>query len=149
MRYSQYLKTTFGTERAPGYIKSSEISDRGEIIENPAGREEFFEPSSQGSKVLEQLEADPSLLGLWVISNYGSLLLGVENAGLGHPTVTGALSARIAGEVCFDKQSSTFLLNSKSGRYSKGYSAEEAEIYLKSAQRKFSSLFTNKTFKIL
>lgn len=129
-----YLDKSYGQLRAPRYIKEVEIID-GDINAN------------ESRAIIYEKSRDPlgkffgsDLKIIWAIGQEGELLLGNELSGVGHPTLTGFSPARIAGEI-IKTTDGLFVINSKSGRYSRDYSNEK--ILLKNAVEKIRTAFPN------
>lgn len=133
-----YLDKTFGELRAPKYIKESEMG-RGDILSSSVDR--YY--ASVEKKLEEQYpdiicdNADSFLI--WTISSEGVLLIGREEDGKGHPTLTGFKPSRIAGEL--KRSQNGWFINSKSGRYSTDYA--NTDELLENAVEKFKDIFRN------
>lgn len=87
---------------------------------------------------------------MWVIDRNGFLRIGKEktDSEKGHPTLTGGKPARIGGELEFDIEDNTWVVNPFSGRYSDGYEDDEKKKYLNNAiVYKFNLFFNNDKFK--
>jgi hypothetical protein len=130
-----FLDDSYGDLRPPKYLKNKEFDDIDAVVQDT--RVEIF--SSSQSKCLNQLFGENTLL-IWVISHFGSLLIGEDKSEAGHPTLTGSTPARIGGEIRKDTNG-TFTMNFFSGRYSNHYSDESKKIYLKNARAKFLEIF--------
>jgi len=139
---SLYLDNMYGELRAPNKIKATEVQND-EIIETP--KKEFH--GCSGERLDYLYEEKPSLENplIWAVSGNGSLLIGQELNGRGHPSLTGFDSARIAGELFFED--GFWYINSKSGRYSKQYSNAEAEVLLNNARKRFREVFPDDEVK--
>lgn len=133
-----YLNNCFGDLRPPNYIKDTEYSN-GEISFQ-SNSNEFF--GSCHHESLSELVKDGAYK-IWVITKHGSLVLGDD---LGHPTLTDAKPARIAGEIF--RTGNQFLINSASGRYSRHYGEDSAYLYLENALNKFKEVFVEEHTKI-
>jgi len=126
--YDAFLDETYGELRAPAYLKEGEIEKYHENMVDRARRKESYIRD-----IKESLDSAYPDLGnnsddslIWVIVKDGALLIGEEVDGLGHPSLTGFQSARIAGEL--RKDSKGWFINAKSGRYSQDY--EDSDKYL-------------------
>ncbi len=128
--YFEYLSTTYGDLRAPKYIKEEECSD-GNIQENSSVIVYYDAVDDTLDEIYTEY-LDKILI--WAISSDGGLLIGEDK---GHPTLTGFKPARISGEL--RKVSETWLINYKSGRYSRDYDCVDS--YLCNALNKFKSIF--------
>ncbi|SHE98477.1 C39 family peptidase [Vibrio gazogenes] len=133
---ASYLDRTFGELRAPKYIKNTEMN-AGDILNSKVDK---YYASTE--KTLEELytdivKDDQSSYLLWTISSEGVLLIGKEENGKGHPTLTGFKPSRIAGEL--RRSQSGWFINSKSGRYSTDYS--NTDELLTNALEKFKDIF--------
>lgn len=84
---------------------------------------------------------------IWAIANDGSLILGKEINGKGHPSLTGFKSARIAGELR-KIDGANWIINSKSGRYSGDYGDTNSYTYLGKVVNKLESIFQVQKGKI-
>lgn len=135
--YSAHLDRTYGDLRAPKYLKVDEFS--GGVVNENDSVQKLYEPVelSLESVFPDLVEDNPRSYMIWAVAHDGALLIGREVGDKGHPTLTGFKPARIAGEL--SRRSGLWVINSKSGRYSKDY-AEEAE-YLSNALKKFKSIF--------
>ena len=133
-----YLDKTFGELRAPKYIKESEMG-RGDILSSNV---DLYYASVE-KKLEEQYPDiicdDANSFLIWTISSEGVLLIGREEDGKGHPTLTGFKPSRIAGEL--KRSQNGWFINSKSGRYSTDY-ANTNEL-LENALEKFKDIFRN------
>lgn len=135
--YIQHLDENYGEPRAPAYLKASEIKD-GEIATNRDGKKYYSAANSTLEKIIPQLvQDDEESYWLWAVAYDGALLLGPEVDQVGHPGLTGFKPARIAGEL--RRTSSGWVINSKSGRYSKDY--PNSNFLLKNAVEKFNMIF--------
>ncbi|MBF4366295.1 hypothetical protein EAY40_29505, partial [Vibrio anguillarum] len=105
--------------RAPKYIKETELSD-GDIINSSVTKYYESVEETLDQKYPQIICNDPNSFLIWTISSEGVLLIGVEESGRGHPTLTGFKPSRIAGEL--KRTSDGWFINSKSGRYSTDYS---------------------------
>ncbi|MCS4296355.1 MULTISPECIES: C39 family peptidase [Acinetobacter] len=135
---SSYLDKTFGELRAPKYIKTSEM-DRGDILNSKVDKY-YSSIKNRLEDKYPNMEVDnPESFLIWTISSEGVLLIGHEEYGKGHPTLTGFKPSRIAGEL---KQTRNgWVINAKSGRYSTDYS--NTHELLANALEKFKDIFPN------
>lgn len=139
--HNDLLSQFFGALRPPKRINNQEIQNHQPIQNN----KEYIirQPRNSLQKDFKNHDTDKLI---WVISKNGSILIGPDNKGKGHPTLTGASPARVAGEVAI--KIGYFELNTKSGRYSSNYNSTEQENYLKNVLQHFSSLFPDETFRL-
>lgn len=126
--YFTHLNEQFGELRAPQYLKEEECNcNRGDIYKSytssPESLEEIHARVSGGKNLI------------WAISHDGALLIGKD---LGHPVLTGLKPARIAGELL--KSDGKWIINGKSGRYSKDY--KDSDYFLKNALNRFKITFS-------
>lgn len=135
--YAQHLDETYGGLRAPAYLKANEVKD-GEIAYNKY-RKKYYSPVEKSlDEELPELVADnEDSYWIWAIAYDGALLIGPEIDQVGHPGLTGFKPARIAGEL--RRTSIGWVINSKSGRYSKDY--PNANELLQNAVEKFNAIF--------
>lgn len=135
--YLDYLNVTYGELRAPKYLKASELSGSA-IAANSSKRQYFLAcDKSLEDEFSELILDDEESFMIWAIAQDGSLLVGKEINEVGHPGLTGFKPARIAGEL--RRTSKGWMINSKSGRYSKDYS--NANDLLQNAVEKFNVVF--------
>lgn len=142
--YEAHLNESYGSPRAPLKLKPEETAN------------DQLHPQKLGQKVTYFGRTVPTIaqafpeLGIndnliWAISLEGTLLVGQDIDGKGHPTLTGYKPARIAGEL--HRVQDGWFINSKSGRYSRDY-PKRAE-YLKNVLNKFLEVFyEEKTLEI-
>ncbi|MBB3823452.1 hypothetical protein FHT03_003535 [Xanthomonas arboricola] len=135
---NQYLDKTFGSSRAPTRIKPEEYSG-GDIQKNPQIRAYYGSSAQELKDIYPELMQSRDNFAIWVIDMEGTLLIGIEIKGLGHPTLTGFKPARIGGELKYNE--GKWFINSKSGRYSRNYSDAETETLLNNALEKFKQIF--------
>jgi hypothetical protein len=112
------LDTLYGVAYPPGYYKLFETNPDGTTIRNP-GLQTCVPPH-------QLLTANHDIHQIWAILKDGTLVLGDEvvvgtdangkEEALGHPTLTAAGAARIAGELRWNSDNP--FINNKSGRYS-------------------------------
>lgn len=133
-----YLDDTYGELRAPKYIKETELSG-GDIINSSVTKYYESVEETLDQKYPQIICNDPNSFLIWTISSEGVLLIGVEESGRGHPTLTGFKPSRIAGEL--KRTSDGWFINSKSGRYSTDYS--NTNELLTNAANKFKDIFRN------
>lgn len=135
--YFDHLDKTYGEERAPLYLKPSEVAD-GTLAES-TDIKKYYEPIQNSlDEVFPEIENDnDKSFRIWAIAQDGCLLIGREVDDKGHPTLTGFKPARIAGEL--KKKNYVWVINSKSGRYSSDYTNDKE--LLKNAEKKFKATF--------
>jgi hypothetical protein len=130
----EHLDEKYGELRAPRYLKEAEF--KGGVISINNSVVSYYETSDLSLDDIYPDIKDTDCL-IWAIAEDGSLLLGNEVAGKGHPTLTRFKPARIAGEL--RNVSGSWVINSKSGRYSKDYS-NSTEL-LENALKRFKGVF--------
>ena len=134
---SSYLDKTFGELRAPKYIKDTEMND-GDILNSKVDEYYCSIEEKLEDKYPDIIADDPDSFLIWTISSEGTLLIGREESGKGHPTLTGFKPSRIAGELRLAK-SNIWRVNTKSGRYSTDYS--NTNELLNNAVQKIKDIF--------
>ncbi|EKN3949051.1 hypothetical protein DVP60_20910 [Yersinia enterocolitica] len=140
-----WLDHTYGKLRAPKYLKAEEFNANG--ITDNASVKKFYGVAditlSEFMKIAPlNTEHHPQLI--WAIAHDGALLMGIEYNNQGHPCLTGFKPARIAGELFL--QDGKYYINSKSGRYSRGYN-NTADL-LGNAIKKFRSTFSEEKIQM-
>lgn len=118
--YFGYLTQKYGALNAPRKIKSGEIHN-GDLPIRTDLKRYYGRNDRKLQDDFPDLFTAPSngKFKIWVISADGELIIGEEIDDMGHPTLTGFKSARIAGELRYD--GTTWTINAKSGRFSKNY----------------------------
>ncbi|WP_130234257.1 hypothetical protein [Malaciobacter pacificus] len=142
--YKENLADLYGYLNIPRNIKENEISH--DNIVNQC--EMIFDEKKE--YILEKDYESNNFKYLWVIDRNGFLRIGKEktDSEKGHPTLTGGKPARIGGELEFDIEDNTWVVNPFSGRYSDGYEDDEKKKYLNNAiVYKFNLFFNNDKFK--
>ncbi|EPT9251598.1 hypothetical protein ACVTNF_003813 [Photobacterium damselae] len=135
--YEKFLNEEFGELRAPLYLKEEETSN-GEIQQNRHKKEYFRAEDKKLRALYPNIKPDdPNSFLIWTITKDGTLIIGQEIDSQGHPTLTGFKPSRIAGELKLEE--GTWIINSKSGRYSADYN--NVNELLDNAVRKFKSIF--------
>lgn len=130
----EHLDEKYGELRAPRYLKEAEF--KGGIISDNSSVESYYETADLSlNDIYPDLNETDCLI--WAIAEDGSLLLGKEVAGKGHPTLTRFKPARIAGEL--RNVAGSWVINSKSGRYSKDY--PNSNELLENALKRFKGVF--------
>ncbi len=142
-----HLDKSYGELRVPKYLKPEELQD-GHITDNESVQR-FYESHEENSSLLTEvlINDDSESYLIWAIANDGSLLLGKEINGRGHPSLTGFKSARIAGELR-KIDGDHWIINSKSGRYSGDYGDANSQTYLSKVVNKLESIFPIQRGKI-
>lgn len=140
-----WLDHTYGKLRAPKYLKAEEFNADG-ITDNASVRKFYGMADITLSKFMDTapLKDDGSRQLIWAIAHDGALLMGIEFANQGHPCLTGFKPARIAGELLLKE--GEYYINSKSGRYSRGYA--NTETLLRNAIKKFRSTFNEEKIQM-
>lgn len=136
---SSHLDEYFGELRAPKYIKNTEMNE-GDILSSKV--DEYYCSIEQKieDKYPDIIAEDPNSFLIWTISSEGTLLIGREESGKGHPTLTRFKPSRIAGELRLAKNN-IWKVNTKSGRYSTDYS--NTNDLLSNAVQKIKDIFQN------
>ena len=137
---SQALDLMYGELRAPLYLKEQEAKD-GELFVNE-NAVKLYEPTKKGltemfAGVFSSDDNDSYLI--WAVAHDGALIIGEELNGAGHPSITSFKPARISGELRRNMESTGWVINSKSGRYSSSY--KNANQLLDNAVDLFRSIF--------
>lgn len=142
--FHEKLDQDFGDLRPPKYLKEHEFTSVDVTLQK--NRVIFHSPEID--KELNSLFSDDCKL-IWVIAENGELIVGKDKKDMGHPTLTGAKPARIAGEIISVKKG-VFYLNGKSGRYSNHYTEQQKSKYLENVRKKYEEIFhmKNYTFEI-
>lgn len=140
--FFEKLNELYGELRPPKYIKPDEVGEYDFKIQ--LDREEFLTSSGNDGSLLKGMS--DNVKKIWVISEHGTLLIGDDSKTSGHPTLTGARPARVGGEIYKSSCGKEYLINSKSGRYSK--MSEDYRKYLGNALCKFKEVFPNVRFAI-
>jgi hypothetical protein len=143
------LNILYGYLKIPEYIRDIEIED--DLIINQLS----VRINSQEDVIDKDFKLDKNLNNnneqyIWVIDKEGYLSIGVETigSGIGHPTLTKGMPARIGGELLYEN--SKWIINSESGRFSKyEYTNEEREKYISNAMLyKFNVFFPKIKFEV-
>lgn len=143
--FNVYLDQNFGELRAPKYIKDEEM-ENGDIL-NSEVHKYYGSVDQKLNEIYSNITAnDPKSFLIWTISHEGALLIGLEENGKGHPTLTGFKPSRIAGEMRLNKDN-IWKVNSKSGRYSRDY--ENTPSLLSNAVKKIKDIFPNSRNEIV
>jgi len=143
------LTDLYGEPRPPKKLNLCESNEFGPVHQET--RKEIYLSSEQDLGCLDDLfggiEEDNLI---WVISYYGVLFIGKDIGKAGHPTLTGAEPARIAGEIHKVGQGNEadYLLNHKSGRYSTNYTEEDSVRFFMNAKCKIEELFPKHKFGV-
>lgn len=141
MTFAQTLDGRYGKLKIPLRIKPGEYKN-GEI-------------KTQNVSILSKNEKqylNASFKYIWVITEYGDLILAEEPEGSqehGHPTLTQGQPARVGGELfCPDtNKANCWEVNTRSGRYSYSYTKCERDEYLENAiKEKFSLYYPENEF---
>lgn len=138
--HESHLDMFYGPPRAPEYLKPDEFPN-GQIVRNSTAII-FYEPST--TPLSSHFEENENKI-LWAIGEDGGLILGIENANIGHPSLTGFKPARISGEL--NKEGENWIANPFSGRYSGGYTNDQKRVFLENAILKMKSFFPKDHFK--
>lgn len=143
----QYLSKTYGPLRPPKYLKDTKFALFRQTIDadDPKDRHRFFSKNDAAKFSLEdfmnRLDKASKGIAIWVIDEEGALLIGPDH---GHPNLTDANPARIAGELTVN--GNTFVLNANSGRYSKHRLADDVTQYLRNAAEMWRDFFPDNQF---
>jgi hypothetical protein len=143
--HHQMLNSLFGELKLPQYFKPGDIEEDAILKQNAAL---FFSSFDNQGYTLQQ-----DRKYIWAINKEGGLLLGYEESDnpnsnfRGHITLTQGRPARIAGELIFSND--TWLINSKSGRYTTGYSEVDIKKFLENVcKQRFNAIFPDMSFSI-
>lgn len=141
-----WLDYTYGKLRVPKYLKAEEFNSDG-ITHNASVKKFYGVADITLSEFMKKapLNEDGYPQLIWAIAHDGALLMGVEYKNQGHPLLTGFKPARIAGEVFL--KDDKYYINSKSGRYSRGYTNTEDLLY--NAINKFKSTFSEEDIQMM
>jgi hypothetical protein len=131
--YTSHLDEEYGELRAPKRVKKSETS--GNSLTSQENIYHLYQPIQKNLINIFNDYNEEFLI--WAISEDGAILIGKEENGQGHPTLTKFKPARIAGELRLDNKG--LYINSKSGRYSTDY--EDVNKLLNNALRRFKEIF--------
>jgi len=146
--YNNFMDNKFGLPKPPAYFKDVEIRNDAPI----------FQPGVKIIRsVLDTAEIDISEDYIWAICQNGFLHIGKDiafknaNGGIinaGHPTLSPNLWARIAGDLKFNSDQKSWVVNNQSGRYSRG-NTEVTEEHLVNAKELIAKLVKSSvnTFK--
>lgn len=150
MIHSEFLDTYYGPLRPPKYLRDIKFSNFPEHIEvgDPHNRHRIYSsleiPNFDLITFMKKLPADSDGIAIWVIDEEGALLFGPDE---GHPNLTGAKPARIAGELKINTEDQ-IVINANSGRYSKHRLHSDVAKYLNNAIKKWREIFPDITFVI-
>ncbi|GEM_PF-2035855 len=145
--YLGHLDSMYGALRSPLYLRNNNFSSMAPSVlpGDEAGRYRFFSIEDTFGDDLLTITmglikaSSPKNNGIWVIDEEGALILGPDT---GHPNLTGASPARIAGEISVSSiDSNVICVNAKSGRYSGQYDSGSRNIFLRNARNKIASIF--------
>lgn len=151
--HKEFLSSRYGELRSPYYLKDTifnkypihivpgDIGERCRLFsEDDANKFNLdlnkFVVSCQAKNV--------NAPAIWVIDEDGALIIGPDN---GHPNLTGANPARIAGEIQYSIESNSFIINAKSGRYSKQYQKDSIPHFLEGARLLWKMIFPKENFQ--
>ena len=119
--YSDYLDKKYGVCHFPNIIKNDEVSN--DDLRNTIAYRTVIDKASN-------FQLDTEKKYIWVIDKEGYFCIAVETVStIGHPTLTNGEPGRIGGEIYF--KDGVWNINPFSGRYSKEYSPEEKNEYIK------------------
>ncbi|AJP42402.1 hypothetical protein EP12_00405 [Alteromonas australica] len=142
-QFYSYLDSNFGDLRPPKYLKSKEFDDIDLAIQK---NRTILRPSLPKDGFIELFKGKTNLI--WVISEHGDLIVGFDETNSGHPTLTGARPARIAGEIR-KINDNDFEINYYSGRYSNHYPEAQKDVYLNNVKEKFAELFYKSSYSFV
>jgi hypothetical protein len=110
----------YGKPQPPAYAKEWEKNPDGSPLRNPT-----LQTTEGGARIT----LEPGVEYIWVMDEQGHVRVGEEVVveatddgkpkKLGHPTLTEAAKGRIGGELRYDPQTGTWLINNASGRYAR------------------------------
>lgn len=153
--HKEFLSARYGDLRSPYYLKDTkfnqypihvvpgDVGDRcrlfcaDEVVKFKLNLREF---------VVKLQSVDMRKSAIWVIDEDGALIIGPDT---GHPNLTGANPARIAGEIRYSEESKHFIINAQSGRYSKQYAIDNIPHYLEGARLLWQIIFPEEKFEKL
>ncbi|KXJ60728.1 MAG: hypothetical protein AXW14_03830 [Alteromonas sp. Nap_26] len=143
--FHEKLDQDFGDLRPPKYLKDQEFTSVDVTLQK---ERVIFHSPTLDRRLHDLFIGDEKLI--WVIADNGELIVGKDKKSMGHPTLTGAKPARIAGEIILG-ESGVFYLNHKSGRYSNHYTEEQKFKYLENVRKKYEEIFhkENYVFEII
>ncbi len=153
--HKEYLNIRYGTLRSPYYLKNTIFNEYPtHIVPDDPGRRCRLFSKEDVSKFSFELRSfvdscktgHDKTMAIWVIDEEGALIIGPDT---GHPNLTGANPARIAGEITYSGKERCFLINAKSGRYSKQYSERDIPHFLECASLKWQTLFPDEKFSTI
>ena len=130
--YSDYLDEKYGICHFPNIIKNDEVADS-DLRNTILYRTVINEATS--------FQLDESKKYIWIIDKEGYFCISIETVPtIGHPTLTNGEPGRIGGEIyCED---GIWKINPFSGRYSKEYSTDEKNEYIKNViDNRLSKIF--------
>ena len=128
--YKESLADLYGYLSIPEYVKTEEK-------ESDSIKTQIKYRLNSQIKDRDYLKEDHKKEGfiyVWIVDEDGFLCIGEEkykDKSSGHPTLIEGMPGRIGGELFYDKSAQIWIINSKSGRYSKIYTEKESTLYLK------------------
>lgn len=126
-KYYDFLDTKYGIYHFPNIIKNEEVSDSD--LRNTIEYRTVINESTE-FKLDSQLFTQKEQKYIWVIDKEGYFCIAVETTqNVGHPTLTNGEPGRIGGEIYCE--GGIWKINPFSGRYSKEYSPDEKNEYIK------------------
>lgn len=148
--HKEFLTKTYGELRSPYYLKDTKFAFYpAQILPgDSANRYRFYSAREVGDFDLRNFILSNQTIGekpssIWVIDEEGALIIGPDT---GHPNLTGANPARIAGEIKLSDCCTFFSVNAQSGRYSKQYQIDSANEYLQNARLRWKEIFPDYKF---
>jgi hypothetical protein len=155
LTHKEFLSSSYGELRSPYYLKNRKFALYAvHVIPGDSGQRcrlySSLDVAAFNFDLLEFVSSQQSqiqpLPPIWVIDEEGALIIGPDT---GHPNLTGANPARIAGEIKVSECKSYFVINANSGRYSKQYAKQDISRFLENAKLMWKSVFPDKEFRIL
>lgn len=136
--YFDYLDKKYGVCHFPNIIKNDEVSN--DDLRNTIAYRTVIDKASDF-----QLDAEKKYI--WVIDKEGYFCIAIETVStIGHPTLTNGEPGRIGGEIYF--KDGVWNINPFSGRYSKEYSVDEKNEYIKNVlEYRLKKIFPEISFK--
>lgn len=126
------LNNLYGYPKMPRYIKNPE-TENDVIVKKDI--------SANQSKL------DIQMKYIWLIDEQGVLRYDIEDMdNIGHPTLTNGKPARIGGELNYDSKG-YWMVNGRSGRFSKNYTSEDRQRYIENAIKHQFAIYLDDEFK--
>ena len=136
--FSDYLDENYGVCHFPNIIKNDEVADSD--LRNTILYRTVISKSTS-------FKLDKKKKYIWIIDKEGYFCISIETVStIGHPTLTNGEPGRIGGEIYF--KDGVWNINPFSGRYSKEYSVEEKNKYVKNViENRLKKIFPDQKFQ--